>query len=265
MGGGIVGSLPIVLWSCLVAWLVLTRRTPGENRIETATLRGLLIGLGVASLLGMPTQNPIVLLIFFYLVSRFEMLTRPNLEPRIPNPESRIPAAAWMAGLLIAIGYAGGQLVLARGPLKPLTRAEHTNRDYIIGTYPGERLPQGQFRWTRKRATFALAVPSRYLVIRFHVEHPDVATHPVKVRITTHCQTLVDEFRTDSGIDARAFEIPPGQPRIVFDTDVSRTWRPSDFGKDDRRDLGVAIEADFVGTPTVVSSQERWIPLMPCP
>ena len=264
---GIVGSLPVVLWSFLVAWLVLTRRTPPDNRLETATLRGLLIGLGIASLLGVPTQNPIVLLIFFYLTARFENLTNPrttNPEPRTTDPGSRIPASAWLAGAVIALVYAGGHLALARGPLKPLERAEQTNRDYIIGTYPGERLPQGSFRWTKKHATFALAVPSRYLVIRFNVLHPDIGTHPVKVRITTDCQTLVDEFLTDDSVDARAFEIPPGQRRVVFDTDVSRTWRPSDFGKSDTRELGLAVEADFVGTPTVVSSQERWIPLKSC-
>ena len=265
---GIVGSLPVVLWSFLIAWLVFTRRTPPDHRIETATLRGLLIGLGIASLLGVPTQNPLVLLIFFYLVARFENLTNPRThEPRTSNPRTSnrpIPTAAWIAGAVIAMAYAGGQLALARGPLKPLARAERTNRDYIIGSYPGERLPQGSFRWTRKHATFALAVPSRYLVVRFHVEHPDIGTHPVKVRIMTACQTLVDEFVTDASPYARAYEIPAGESRIVFDTDVSRTWRPSDVGKADTRELGLAVEADFVGTPTVVSSQERWIPLKPC-
>ncbi len=260
---GLVASLPILLWSFLIAGLVLTRRSRPDARIETATLRGLLIGIGAASLLGMPTQNPIVLLIFFYVVARCEILTRPGTQ-RVPNPESPIPVLAWIVGVLIAVGYAGGHLVLARGPLKPLARAELTNRDYVIGTYPAERLPQGQFRWTRQRATFALAVPSRYLVIRYHVEHPDVGTHPVKLRITTPCQTLVDEFRTDSGIDERAFELPDDQRRVVFETNVSRTWRPSTSGLADARELGAAIEADFVGTPSVVASRERWIPLKSC-
>src|SRR4029434_4559648 len=91
-------------------------------------------------------------------------------EPRIRNPESRIPAIAWAAAFLIAVGYASAQLVLARGPLKPLERAARTNRDYIIGTYPSEPLPQGQFRWTRRRATFALAAQSTHMMIRYHVE-----------------------------------------------------------------------------------------------
>jgi hypothetical protein len=277
---GLVASLPMLFWSVWLAWLVFTRRASGPHRLETQTLRGLLIGIGIASLVGMPTQNPIVLLMFLYCVARFEMLTgvedgpegpplRTNTpgttERRIPNPESRIPATAWAAAFLIAIGYAGVHLVLARGPLKPLERAARTNRDYIIGTYPAEQLPQGQFRWTRKRATFALAAQSTHLVLRYHVEHPDVAAHPVRFRISTPCQTIVDRLFMDGSVDGQALELPEGQNRMVFDTEVSHTWRPADFGKPDQRELGAAVEADFVGTPTVVSSLGQWIPLKACP
>jgi len=165
---------------------------------------------------------------------------------------------------VIAVGYAGGHLVLARGPLNPLERAARTNRDYMTGTYASERLPQGQFRWTTKHATFTLGATSRFLVIRYHIEHPDADTQPVRLRITTPCETLVDELRSNSGVSARAFELPEGQDRVVFDTDVSRTWQPSQFGQADTRELGVAVEADFIGTPSVVASQQRWIPLRPC-
>jgi hypothetical protein len=143
-------------------------------------------------------------------------------------------------------------------------RAARTNRDYITGTYLSERLPQGQFRWTQRHASFALAARSRHLVIRYHVAHPDVGTDPVKLRITTACQTLVDEFRTDSAVNAQAFELPEGEDRVIFETDVSRTWKPSDNGESDTRTLGAAIEADFIGTPDVVISQDRWIPLKRC-
>ena len=265
---GVVASMPILLWSLLIAWLVFTRRSRPDARIETEMLRGLLFGIGVASLLGMPTQNPVVLVIFFYIVARFEILTRPTAElvkghgiGRFLDPPARL---AWIAGVAVAVGYAGGHLVLARGPLKPLERAARTSRDYVVGTYASERLPQGEFRWTKKHATFALVAPSRFLVVRYHIDHPDADAHPVELRITTPCQTLVDEFRTDSAIDAVAFELPEGQQRVVFDTDVSRTWQPSRFGRSDARDLGAAIEADFVGAPSAISSQERWIPLKPC-
>ena len=273
---GLVASLPMLFWSVWMAWLVVTRRARAAHRLETQTLRGLLIGVGAASLVGMPTQNPIVLLMFFYCIARFESLTRQ--EP-IPNPvlreaqggpslsrgDSPIPAIVWTTAFLIAIGYAGAHLALARGPLKPLERAARTNRDYIVGTYPSEALPQGQFRWTRRRATFALGAQTTHLMIRYHVEHPDVATHPVRLRITTPCQTIVDRLFTDMSVDGQALELPEGQTRVVFDAEVSRTWRPTDFGKPDQRDLGAAVEADFIATPTVVSSLERWIPLKRCP
>ncbi len=273
---GLVGSLPIVLWSLVTAWLVLTRRTPSTHRIEVSTVRGLLIGLGVASLLGVPTQNPIVLLMFFYLVARFEILTNPGsrVSPfdgfsaprgsRGAEGKSRIPVFLWLAAVLTALTYAGGQAVLARGPLKPVTRAEATDRDYVVGTYPGEPSEQGTFRWTRKQATFGLNAPSKYLVIRVHVEHPDADMRPVQVRLRTPCQTLFDGTLRDSTIQTRAVELPEGQHRIVFDSSVSRTWRPSDFGSDDHRTLGVAVETDFIATPAVVSSQDQWMMLKPC-
>ena len=271
---GLVASLPILLWSMWVAWIAFTRRVRAPNRIETQTLRGLLIGIGAASLVGMPTQNPIVLLMFLYCAARFELLTRSEegepegpSGPGAPTRHERrgIPAVAWLIVFLIGIGYAGAHLALGRGPLKPLERAARTNRDYIIGTYPAEQLLQGQFRWTRKHATFALAARTTHLVLRYHVEHPDVAVSPVRLRISTPCQTIVDRDFMDGSVDGQALELPEGQSRVVFDTEVSRTWRPADFGKPDQRELGAAVEADFVGTPGVLSSFERWIPVKPCP
>jgi hypothetical protein len=37
---GVVASLPVLIWSLLIAWLVLTRRSRPDARIETQTLRG---------------------------------------------------------------------------------------------------------------------------------------------------------------------------------------------------------------------------------
>jgi hypothetical protein len=268
---GIVGSLPIVLWSVLIAWLVLTRRSPVRNRVEAATLRGLLVGLGIASLLGVPTQNPIVLLMFFYLAARFEILTNPLPgtgspipDPRSPMAPGSIASSLWPAALLIPVVYAGGQAVLARGPLQPVARAESTSRDYVVGTYPGEPSAEGTFRWTRKQATFALNAPSKYLVIRVHIEHPDADMRPVQVRLGTSCQTLLDLSVSDATVQTRAVELPDGEHRVVFSSEVSRTWRPSDFGSDDPRTLGLAVKTDFIATPAVVSSQEQWIPLKSC-
>ena len=65
---GMLGALPVLAWSIIIAWQTLrgARRARGDH---VATVRGLLLGLGLASLLGMPTQDPAVLTAFFLLVA----------------------------------------------------------------------------------------------------------------------------------------------------------------------------------------------------
>ena len=83
---GMVGGLSVIAWSLLIAWSVLTRRAPAEHRVEAAALRGLLIGIGIASMFGVPTQNPIVLLFFFYVIARFTSVTNPRTSPSQISP-----------------------------------------------------------------------------------------------------------------------------------------------------------------------------------
>ena len=65
---GMFGGALIVIFSVLVGWRVLTAR-PFVEDAEQTTVRGGLLGLGAASLFGMPTQNPLVLFWFFGLVA----------------------------------------------------------------------------------------------------------------------------------------------------------------------------------------------------
>jgi hypothetical protein len=51
---------------------------------------------------------------------------------------------------------------------------------------------------------------------------------------------------------------------MQFDTEVSRTWRPSDFGRPDARQLGAAIQTMFVTGPEQVDEPTKWVPLLPC-
>ena len=44
--------------------------------------------------------------------------------------------------------------------------------------------------------------------------------------------------------------VPAGQPRVMIETSVSRTWRPSDHASNgDARDLGLAVSWYFVAMP----------------
>jgi len=264
---GLMGALPVLFWSALILWYVLTRRSPDNAKLEGETMRGLLIGIGAASLVGMPTQNPILLLTFFYIVARFDRLTRPVPEQaKLNHPRiGRVRKGVWAAGILLALAYVEGHLVLASGPLSPVERAMSTDRDFVVGTYPPEDAqPNGQFRWTRRQASFLLKAPSRYLLISYHIEHPDADRQPVNVDLATRCQLLVDESLKDSGTATVALELGEHQAYVQFDTEVSRTWRPSNFGRSDSRQLGVAIQTRFVTGPEQVEGPTNWVALLPC-
>src|SRR3954452_12200946 len=66
---GVLGGAMLFAWSGVLIWKTMAGRTaPGQAFTATA-VRGLLVGLGLCSLLGMPTQSPLVLLWFMLLVA----------------------------------------------------------------------------------------------------------------------------------------------------------------------------------------------------
>ena len=75
---GVFGGALVIAFSALVAWRVLAGREVGPDVAAASTARGLLLGLGVVSLFGMPTQNPLVLCWFFGLVAWFATLRSPT-------------------------------------------------------------------------------------------------------------------------------------------------------------------------------------------
>ena len=83
---GLVASLPVIVWSSLIAWLVFTRPTPVERRVETQTLRGLPSASAPPHCSACRRRTRLSSLMFFSCVARFEMLTRP-VEGR---PEGRL-------------------------------------------------------------------------------------------------------------------------------------------------------------------------------
>ncbi|HLG57717.1 MAG TPA: O-antigen ligase family protein [Vicinamibacterales bacterium] len=260
---GVFGGVLVIGFSVLVGWRVLTGRGLQQDVAISSTIRGLLLGLGACSLFGVPTQNPVVLLWLFSLVAWFLAFV-PDTRSR---DEERGPwiRAGWGIAFGLAIAYAAGHLLLATGSLGVAQRAERAHREYVAGAYPPEPLPNAnEFRWTAQDARFVWPARTRWLVIRFWAHHPDIAANPVRVTLTSPCGVLFDGALTTTDPVSLGVTLPEGQPALLASLHVSRTWKPSDQGGDDDRDLGVGIVADFVSDPVLATAQTRAVTVSAC-
>ncbi len=261
---GILGALPLLLWSVILMLSTIWGRSP-VDRFGAMTIRGLLLGLGLVSLFGMPTQNPLVLLWFFSFVAI------------LASGQNTIPVAGrlswalqpsrvtWAVMGAIAVLYAGSHVLLAVGDLSVKERAVRANRDYLVGVYASEQNPDGgEFRWTSREARLRFIKDTPWMMVRVWVQHPDVAKRPVTVRLTTPCQfvtewTLKDSSRVDAGL-----VIPESYGPLDISLQVSRTWRPVNYGNSDTRELGAALITEFVRDIEQFSDVPQVIPLEPC-
>ena len=260
---GLFGGALVIGFSVLVGWRLLTGRALHQDVVMSSTVRGLLLGVGASSLLGMPTQNPVVLLWFFSLVAWFSAVV-PDSQLRHEG-RGQWTAITWAVASGLAIAYAAGHLLLATGPLSVAERAQRAHREYVVGAFPPEPLPKAnEFRWTRRHAEFVWPAKTRWLVVRFWAQHPDIATRPVHVTLTSPCSVLFDEALTTANPVSLGITLPEGQPALTASLQVSRTWRPSDQGGDDHRDLGVGIVADFVSDPFLARAQTRTLTVSGC-
>ena len=273
---GLLGALPVFAWSIVIVWLAVrgVRRARGRH---VATVRGLVIGLGAVSLVGMPTQDPVVLMAFFLIVA---MLATARIDGDSPGAvvadtasskssvaptwllRGRSLSGAWMFVGVLAVADAGGHVALASGSLAVAERAVRTNRDYLVGLYQEETRPDGgDFQWTRGEAHLGLVKRGAYLTMRAWIQHPDAAERPVTLRIASPCQVLFERALADSSPVDVILRLPIADERIDLDVGVSHTWSPASVGSSDTRRLGAAIEVDFVDSavgaralPTVVES-----------
>ena len=259
---GVLGALPVLAWSALLAAGILATR-PRDGRHDSWLPRALLAGIGVACLVGMPTQNPIVLLWFFALVAWWGTASAGALaEGRVSTGAARTLAVALT---VLALAHASGTAVLARGWLSVPERAKRAHRDYLVGAYELEPLAGATyFRWTTGEARFLLAPKSRWLMMRLWVQHRDAASTPVRIRVSTPCGVLLDEPLTSSAPLSVGLELPEKTPFFEVTVSTSRTWQPSAKPPGDTRQLGAAVVTDWLRSADQVRAQHRFVPVKPC-
>ena len=245
---GLLGSLGWIVWIVVFGRLLMRRGDP-DTRRSRRVLTGVLAGLGFASLAGMPTQNDFVLVTFWALVFWFALVAG-VVAPEPPRP---VTGRAWLAVAGVAAVFVAATAWAAVTGLRLPERAVRADWDFEYGLAPPEQLPDGSpFRWTEAHAVWVASYDQPFVRLTYWVHHPDVASRPVHVQIGDETRSFVDEWVRDTASHTVYIRIDgwaaPGMPgwhlgaeRLMLETRVDRTWRPSDSGGTDTRDLGLGI------------------------
>ena len=137
-------------------------------------------------------------------------------------------------------------------------RAQRAHRDYVSGAYPPEPLPKPTSSAGPARMRGSSGPRGRAgMAVRFWAHHPDIATRPVHVTLTSPCGVLFDEDLTPATLDqpghgaARGAAHPGGHPARLKNVEAVRP------GGDDDRDLGVGIVADFSSDPAFLAKAQN--------
>ena len=255
---GLIGGAFVLIWSAVLGWQTVTGHARPGHELPAWTLRALLAGIAVVSLVGMPTQNPVALLSFF-LLAAWMLAVQAPARMSIPAPGIR---AGWIAAAACAVVYVASHAILAVGPLSVSERAKRFHREYVQGAYAPEPMPDGgHFRWTDDESRFVLPARTPWLVVRLWAHHPDIGEHPVGVTIASSCGVVFNRELKSSTPISVGIELPSGTSTVDWLVRVSRTWLPAEHGAEDPRKLGVAVGTDFVDDRQLVFSQdyvEKW-------
>jgi hypothetical protein len=241
---GVIGSLGWMLFVSWFVWLLAFGRPKGQRPLTTGVLRGVLVGFGLVSLVGMPGQDVSVVFTFWALA--FWLLTL--LEPAYWEALGRrlVKPIWWIAMWLTVLGYSVATAYVGWTALRPPLLAMAADFDYSYGFYP----PEGNetFRWAAKRAVTVLPTPPdrRWLQVEVRVERLNVVRQPVDVRVWTDRHPVVRAQLSSVDPVTSYFRVPDGRSRVMLETWVSRTVRPRDFGLDDGRELGLMVDWHFL-------------------
>jgi hypothetical protein len=246
---GILGGLGWIAWVVMFVVFLLRAPIPAADRFTASTIKGALVGLGLISLVGMPTQHIAVTLTFWTFAYWYVSVAKSAVE----TDQTSTPAGGsfhWAVVLALAITCSLGTWYLARHELRIANMARRVGWDYTYGLYDAERDPDGRaFRWTMRRAVAVIPAPKPWLKLTVLVNHADLAAKPVDAKVWRDGALVFDERITRVAAATTYVRVPNEDTRVTLDFWCSRVARPRDYGVNDPRDLGLQVSWEFVEKP----------------
>jgi O-antigen ligase len=244
---GLLGFIPLIWWCVVYGRSLFSTRASGDQ-LASGMLRGLLIAFFIASLFGLPSQSAAITLTFW--IFAFWLVLEQGGDAVQAPPRKEWPRQLAAVTIALIAVHAGLTVVDAFGDLRPRHRAERFGWYYRYGYHISndgadvEPDPGGNAvgrRWTMKDSLALIPVKGKVLKFVAWVAHPDANTNPV------HTQVFVDSmlvYEGDLGRTPLFLDIPatPGKTHMLIETSVERTFRPSDSGSRDARELGLSLQ-----------------------
>jgi hypothetical protein len=238
---GVLGALPSLVISVLLVALIWRGGPYVEPVGSTTVLRMVLIGVGIASLLGVPTQHPASWISFATLMFWLLALSEDPSQAATPATDKRW----WGAAIALAVVVAAGQAVTARGDLRVPARALWTGVPFKYGFSAPEGVSQhGELRWAARHAVEVLPVKGAWLELAIWAPGPDPpsprlrrtspSAEPPTVRVWRDRRRVIEQTIRTSEPLVYFLQAPEGSQWMMLEMDASRA-------EDTERALRVAL------------------------
>ena len=238
---GILGSVGW-LWFVLSFGLwILKRRSGGKH--EAIILIGMLVAFALVSLVGMPGQDSSVAFTLCALMAWYLAIVG---QPVRHAPPSWSP----LFSAVVFLVFVGGTGYLAAGELRVPVRVQRERAGegvaYSYGFWAPEHDADGEFRWTRRRATAVVPVSGRVMRLNASVYHSSESQYPVHFKAWVNQRLVVDADLTGAQPSSTTeILLPQGQRRVLVETLTSPVVRAPE---PDSRELGVMVRWGFSPT-----------------
>jgi hypothetical protein len=234
---GVLGSVGPFAWTVLFLIAASSIWSRNAARSFIGPTIGAVLGFAAASLVGVPGQVPIVAVTF--IVFAFWIVGLDNAEPMVSLPMSRRMSVVIATVVTV---FVAGTIVVALTDMRPPYRALRAGWPYHYGFYNQEQSSESQFRWTAKKAVDVVQVRGPWLKLVIGGAVPRGAElDPLEVKVWRDRSLIMRARRHDGTAVTRYVRMPEGASWVMLQIEADRTWRPSDYGEKDTRNLGVAV------------------------
>jgi hypothetical protein len=211
---GLLGALPAVALSIGILSMLVAGTPVATYRGAVTVIRGTVLGVGLASLVGMATQHPALFLTFGTIVFWLGAL--------LETPPRPVAPGAWWGVIGLALFVVAGQISDASHDLRVPHRALKYNFTYGYGfSEPKPDPVLGMIRHTMTHAVGVIEAEHAYFRVTLIVPQATVAD-PVQVRLRRERGLILDQRVGSPEPIVRFVAIPAGNDQLMIELDVSR-------------------------------------------